>query len=93
MIYITAIHMEPPGEHHGHIGAVRWEEQSSPATGESTLAEMVDWIGDKEGFAHVRDAGGNNVEVRVVRPEGASPYLRTFADGVATDNLLSLPRY
>jgi len=91
MIYITAVHMEPSGRHHGHIASMKWEMQSSPETGESTVEEMVEWIGAKEGFAHVRDGAGNDVEVRVVHAE--PPYLRTYADGIPSDDLLALPRY
>jgi hypothetical protein len=91
MIYITEVHMSEPGQHHGHIAAVRWEAQSSPQTGESTREEMVEWIGDKEGFAHVRDSEGHDVEVQVVRAD--PPYIRTVRDGNASDDLLALPRY
>jgi hypothetical protein len=35
---------------------------------------------------------GLRAEVGVVRPFGRFPYLRTYADGVPTDNLLSLDR-
>jgi len=93
MIYITEVHMDPPGTHHGHIGKVRWEMRESPETGESTREEMVDWIRDKKGFAHVRAGAGRDVEVRAVRPEKGRPYIQTFADGDAKDNLLALPRY
>jgi hypothetical protein len=94
MIYITEVRMDPPGTEHGHVAAVKWEMRESPEAGESTREEMVDWIGNKEGFAHVRDEAGNEVEVRVVRPKEAQPYLRTYPlDGIPSDNLLSLPRY
>ena len=83
---------EPSGSTgHGGIAAVRWMKRDSPETGESTREEMVDWIGDQEGFAHVRDKNGHDVEVRVVN--ASLPYLRTYADGVWTDNLLALPWY
>jgi hypothetical protein len=92
MIYITEVRMSKGGKEHEHIEAVRWEHRGSPQkTGESTREEMIDWIRNKDGFVHVRDEGGNDIEVRVW---GAStPYIRTVSDGVATDNLLSLPRY
>jgi len=91
MIYITEIRMSRGGSKHQHIEAVRWERQDSPETGESTLEEMVDWIGNKRGFAHVRDEEQNDVEVHVVRPKTGRPYLRTVGDEVGTDNLLALP--
>lgn len=91
MIYITEVRMSRDGTKHQHIEAVRWERQDSPETGESTLEEMIDWIGNKKGFAHVRDEKGNEVEVRVVHAD--PPYLRTVGDPVGSDNLLALPRY
>ena len=33
------------------------------------------------------------ITVLVVRPSGGTPYLRTYANGTWTDNLLSLPRF
>lgn len=35
---------------------------------------------------------GKRADVGVVREAGKSPYLRTFADGIWNDNLLSLPQ-
>lgn len=95
MIYITEVRMSRGGHSHEHIEAVRWERQDSPVTGESTLAEMVDWIGDKRGFAHVRDKEEHDVEVRAIRPKKGRPYIRTVVGdpAVETDNLLALPRY
>lgn len=40
---------------------------------------------------YVQDAYGRRANVGVVRPAHGRPYLRTYADGVWTDNLLSLP--
>ena len=40
---------------------------------------------------YVLSAGGKRADVGVVRVPGAAPYLRTHADGVWTDDLLSLP--
>ena len=46
MIYITEVRMSHGGKEHEHIEAVRWERQDNPDTGESTLEEMVNWIGN-----------------------------------------------
>jgi Protein of unknown function (DUF3892) len=91
MIYITEVRMSHEGSRPEHIEAVRWERRDSPETGESTVEEMVDWIGNKRGFAHVRDTAGNDIPVHVVHAD--PPYLRTVPDDVTSDNLLSLPRY
>jgi hypothetical protein len=51
---------------------------------------MVEFI-EGGGAVRARDAYGDDVAVGVV--EATPPYIRTHADGVWTDNLLSLPRY
>jgi hypothetical protein len=90
MIYITEVHMSSGGSGHQHISSVRWRNPTSGATGENTRAEMVAWI-NENGDARVRDRYGNDVRVRVI--QATPPYIQTYADGVPTDNLLSLPRY
>jgi hypothetical protein len=90
MVYITEVQMSG-GESHQHIAAVRWRNPETTASGENTRAEMVDWIENKNGVARVIDDAGDEVAVAVV--EASPPYIRTYADGVYTDNLLALPRY
>ncbi|MER5618762.1 DUF3892 domain-containing protein [Streptomyces sp. NPDC002215] len=55
-------------------------------------AEIATWIVDEKGQAHTSDAGGHPAEVAVVTPPRSEKYLRTYADGVWTNNLLALPR-
>lgn len=88
MIHIT--HVRIAGENqHEHISHVKWRNSSTNATGEMTRADMVDWI-NKGNAVYVTD-GTNTVSVGVVK---ANPsYLRTYADGKWTDNLLALPRF
>ena len=88
MVYVTAIHLEA-GEHHEHIASVRWRNPADGASGQSSRAQMVEWI-DNGGEARVSD-GQREVRVGVVRV--SPPYIRTYADGVWTDNLLALPQY
>jgi catechol-2,3-dioxygenase len=88
-VEITAVHMSG-GDKHEHIADVKWASRQTSETGASTREVMVDWIENKKGQAVVTD-GKNTVSVGVVT---ATPkYLRTYADGVWTDNLLALPRY
>ena len=89
MIYIRAIHMNGYGDTHQHIAAVRWRNPDGDDMGEITRAGMVEWIRDKQGDARVSD-GTSEVRVGVV--DGSPPYIRTYADGRWTNNLLSLPR-
>jgi hypothetical protein len=88
-VYVTARHMEG-GSGHEHIAAVAWENRDTGASGRSTRAQMVDFIKNQKGDARVAN-GNSYVGVQVV--EANPPYLRTFADGVPTDNLLELPTY
>jgi hypothetical protein len=89
MVYVTAIHLEG-GSGHEHIASVRWRNPADAKTGQSTKADMVDWIKNKNGDARVTD-GTNTVQVGVV--DASPPYIRTHADGKWTDNLLALPTY
>jgi Protein of unknown function (DUF3892) len=91
MVYITQVHLSSGGSRHEHITDIKWRNPSSGKTGESSRATMVDWIRNKRGDARVRDNAGHAVRVGVV--DASPPYIRTFADGVWTDNLLALPRY
>ena len=87
-VYITARHMLG-GTKHEHIASVKWENRSTGATGESTRAQMVEWI-EKGGDARVAK-GSLYVDVRVVN--AIPKYIQTYADGDWTDNLLALPEY
>ena len=89
MVYITEVHMNGAGGGHEHIAAVRWRDPDTDEVGESTLGEIVPWVG-QGGDARVLDRGRS---VRVCVIDANPPYLRTYADGVATDNLLALDRY
>jgi hypothetical protein len=93
-IDITSVHMEPSNGHaHEHIARVRWQNTSDSAkTGENSRQEIVDWLqaDTTNNKAYVADADGR-VAVGVVNSN--PPYLRTYADGEWTNNLLALPRF
>ncbi|MFG2448315.1 DUF3892 domain-containing protein [Streptomyces sp. NPDC048512] len=90
MIYITAIHLSG-GTKHEHIETVRWENSSTRKTGESSKQGIVSWLEEsEENTAGVR-SGTSYVRVGVVK--ASPPYIRTYANGVWTDNLLALPRF
>lgn len=86
MRYITHIHLEG-GVLHEHITRLRWK--AGAAAGEASRAEMVQWVRDG-GDARVEIRPGH-VKVEVI--DATPPYLRTKANGIATDNLLELPRF
>jgi hypothetical protein len=91
VIQVTSIHMEGYGNSHEHIAAVRWVNPATHVIGESTRSVMVEWLSQStNNLAAVWD-GSRWVYIGVVK--GTPPYIRTYADGVWTNNLLALPRY
>ena len=90
-IRITAIRLSG-GTTHQHIVRVWWTNPSTSESNDNSRADIVSWIENKSGKAYVEDAQGNRVDVGVVTPTHGDKYLRTYADGVWTDNLLALPR-
>lgn len=89
-IKFTAIRLQG-GERHEHIVRLWWVNPSTGDTGNNSRSELVSWI-EQGGKAYVEDRPGNRVEVGVVTPAHGEKYLRTYADGTWTNNLLALPR-
>ena len=88
MVFVTAVHIDGSARHE-RISSVRWRNPETGAEGQSTREEMVKWI-SAGNLGYVTD-GARRVQVRVV--DAQPPYIRTWADGVWSDNLLALPRY
>lgn len=85
--YITHVRLSPPNSNdHQHITNVRWSQPGQ--TGDSTRAAMVEFVNNGNS---VLVRGNPDAQVGVVK--ATPPYLRTHADGVWTNNLLSLPRF
>ena len=89
-VYIAAVHLTG-GTQHENISAVVWVNDSTFRSGISTVDAMVAFI-DSGNQVKVSD-GTTTVFVGVVRESNKAPYLRSFADKVWTDNLLSMPTY
>jgi hypothetical protein len=82
--------MSPGGWNNEHITAVKWLSDQDGAVGESSREGMVDWIANRGGVAYELGVD-SRAEVGVVN---ASPsYLRTHANGIWNDNLLSLSTF
>ena len=90
-VRITAIR-QAGGSGHEHIVRLWWTDPATSKAGDNSRFEMVAWIEEKDGKAYVDDGRGHRVSVGVVEASRGPNYLRTYADGVWTDNLLSLPR-
>ena len=88
MVQITAIRTIGQDKNE-NIAEVRWINPVDKKTGTSTKKIMVDWI--RNGGQAVVSDGTQTVKVAVV--DAPTPYIRTIADGVWTDNLLSLPKF
>jgi Protein of unknown function (DUF3892) len=80
------------GTSHEHITHLWWTDPASGDTGDNSRQRLVTWIENENGKAYVDDGLGNRADVGVVSPAGRDKYLRTYADGKWTDNLLALPR-
>ncbi|MEX3755790.1 DUF3892 domain-containing protein [Mycobacteroides abscessus] len=90
-IRITAIRLSG-GTNHQHIVRLWWTNPATSESGNNSRAEIITWIETQNGKAYVEDAAGHRIEVGVVSPSSGPKYLRTYADGVWTNNLLALPR-
>ena len=88
--YIAAVHMSG-GTQHQHISQVVWVVDGTFQSGISARSDIVKFI-DAGNSVMVSD-GKTKVVVGVVRESGHELYLRTYADGRWTDNLLAMPRY
>jgi hypothetical protein len=91
-INITHVRLSPGGTQHEHITDLKWANPERMTTGSCSRATIVEWIDVKKGQAYV-ESSPTKVPVVVVKPPGMTPYLRTQANGVLTDNLLRLPPF
>lgn len=76
---------------HEHIAHLWWTNPATGKSGDNDRSTIVSWIENDGGKAYVEDAQGHRADVAVIAPSHGEKYLRTHADGVWTDNLLSLP--
>lgn len=90
-IKFTAIRLSG-GTGHEHITQLWWVDPADGKVGNNSRAQLVAWIENQNGKAYVEDRWGNRSDVGVVVPRFGEKYLRSYANGVATDNLLALPR-
>ena len=76
---------------HEGITDFGWVNEQTRATGQSTREGMVQFLEKQGGKAYVKDIFGNIAYIGIVTSGWGTKYLRTYADGKWTDNLLSLP--
>ncbi|MBI3299947.1 MAG: DUF3892 domain-containing protein [Elusimicrobia bacterium] len=83
---ITCIVKPNPSSPHEHISHV-----GNPPTWTWAREQVIESIESRTNTFYVLDPGtGLRSNVGVVRAEGRAPFLRTYADGVWNNNLLSL---
>jgi hypothetical protein len=87
-VFFTAISPDDAGDHEA-ITAIWWLDTANETSASFSKTAAVAWL-NKGNKAWVADSEGK-VEARVVK--GDPPYVRTYADGRFTDNLLALPRF
>ena len=76
---------------HHAISRLGWKNEENGKTGNNSRLEIYNWIKTENGTAYVRDGKGNAASVRTREHANGTKFLQTYADGIWTDNLLSLP--
>lgn len=90
-IEITHVRFGSTTRTEDEIVRYRWRNPADGAIGDNDKPSMVEWV-DGGGHAYV-SSGYSRVSVGVVRPTYGQPYLRTYADGQWTNNLVNLPTF
>lgn len=92
-IRITCV-SKPSGDNrnpHEAITILGWENESTGQRSRITREDLYSWIKVKGGAAYVLDGYGNRAYVGTRENAFGTRYVQTYADGIWTDNLLSLP--
>jgi len=92
-VRITCINKDA-GNHdnpHEAISFLGWINENTKQSGKVSRIEMYDWIREKGGEAYVRGEDGTVSLVGTAITNRGTKYVRTYANGVWNDNLLSLP--
>lgn len=91
-VRVIAVQMSSGGTLHSHIEDLRWIEDGTGDTGDSSRAQMVEWV-ERGGFAYTFDDSGDKPRLFVRTSAEGTKYVQTQADGIWQDNLLALPRF
>jgi len=90
-IEITHVRFDGPQKTHEAISHFKWRGIETAQVGSSDKQTLVAWV-DDNGTAYV-GSGTRQVKVGSVHPENSADYLRTYADGTWSNNLLSLATF
>lgn len=94
MIEIIERHMVG-GQLHEHIAEVKYEDTDGKTKRMSREAAVA-WLDKSDAHTAIvrsRTDASDYVYVGAVHPKHSDAYIRTYANGKWTDNLLSLPEY
>lgn len=94
MIEVIERHMVG-GENHEHIAEVKYVNEDGE-TKRASRAAMVEWLDKSDSnkaIVRSRQDRSQYAYVGTVHPQHSPAYIRTYADGKWTDNLLALPEY
>ena len=91
-IEITHVRSGSTRKTEDEIVRYKWRSIEDGEIRDSDKPTLIDWIENKNGKAYVGN-GSSRVSVGVVKPQSGQPYLRTYADGKWTNNLVNLPEF
>lgn len=89
-VQIIDVRMADSGGGHEAISHHQWKDSDNGSSNWADKAAMVDWVWRNPNQVRVGEPV-MSAWVEVVENPGGVPYLRTRADGLLSDNLLSLP--
>lgn len=89
-VRIVDVRMAPSGRSHEAISHYLWEDDSNGTSNWAEKTLMVEWVRRNPNKAWVVGPAVRAL-LEVIENPGGEAYLRTRADGVLSDNLLSLP--
>lgn len=92
-VKITCINKDNGNHQNPHeaIQYLGWVNEKTGETGTTSRIDLYNWIVEKGGQAYVRGDNGTISYVGTAVTSNGTKYLRTYANGVWNDNLLSLP--
>ncbi|GAA0993458.1 DUF3892 domain-containing protein [Subtercola frigoramans] len=91
-IQITHVRFAGTTKVHESIIRYKWKSIQDGSVGDNDKPSLVAWVDTKTNKAYV-GTGAQQVAVGAIHPATSPAYLKTHADGVWTNNLLSLPTF
>lgn len=76
---------------HEAISELGWVNEDTGESRRSDRLTIYNWLKNENGVAYVMDRLGNKAYLYPRENSRGTRYVQTYADGVWTDNLLSLP--